>query len=54
MSKDQTMEGLDKDIHAAEDLLDIEKTLFAEETSYPDGGLRAWLIVLGVCITTNV
>jgi hypothetical protein len=48
------MEGLDKDIHSAEDLTGTKETLFADEISYPDGGLRAWLIVLGVRITANV
>ncbi|KAF7349864.1 MFS general substrate transporter [Mycena venus] len=52
MSEVQTMEGLDKDVHPAEDLMDTKETLFADEISYPDGGLRAWLIVLGAFFST--
>ncbi|KAJ7881820.1 major facilitator superfamily domain-containing protein [Mycena olivaceomarginata] len=52
MSEVQTMEGLDKDIHSAEDLTGTKETLFTDEISYPDGGLRAWLIVLGAFFST--
>ncbi|KAF8182231.1 MFS general substrate transporter [Mycena galopus ATCC 62051] len=34
--------------------MDAKEALFADEISYPDGGLRAWLIVLGVRISTTV
>lgn len=29
------------------------KANMSDAISYPDGGLRAWLIVLGVCIVDN-
>lgn len=31
-----------------------EEPLSVEEISYPDGGLRAWLVVLGVRVSKNV
>lgn len=40
-----TMEGLG-------DAMDM-KAIMSDAISYPDGGLRAWLIVLGVCIIDN-
>ncbi|KAF8194806.1 MFS general substrate transporter [Mycena galopus ATCC 62051] len=43
------MEGLDKDV---QDRMDAKEMLLADETSYPDGGLRAWLIVLGAFFST--
>ncbi|KAJ7080079.1 major facilitator superfamily domain-containing protein [Mycena crocata] len=57
MSEVNTLAELDKDAHqAADDFIDTKEESLAKEESlgdsYPDGGLRAWLIVLGAFFST--
>lgn len=44
----------EKDAEDAKNDPSITNVVIVDHDDYPDGGLRAWLIVLGVCVRENV